>query len=54
MDDDGFQDWEPPASDNEGNVSKISQPEARTTEEGDELEMVSATDGTVSTNKLLL
>ena len=51
--DDGFQYWEPPPSDNEqdtenaGSVSKISQPEARATEEDDELEIVSATGGTV-------
>ena len=51
--DDGFQDWEPPLSDDEedgrsyqGNVSKTSQIEARTTEEDDALRIASATDGT--------
>lgn len=51
--DDGFQDWVPPLSDNEEdgrnykeNTSKTLHIEARTTEE-DALEIVSAIDGTV-------
>ena len=50
--DDGYQDWEPPLSDDEedgsykGDTSKTSQTEARNTKE-DALEIVSAIDGMV-------